>query len=317
VREIRERDLAKAAVFGEPSYVWRDGQERRLRLIQDAAGPRASGCVLDNGCGVGVYLERLAASSARAHGVEFDFSRSAEAWSRVSRAAPGRGLVVQARAEHLPYASGAFDLVLSHEVLEHVPDDRGAVEEILRVLRPGGRLVLFAPNQGYPFETHGVYWRGSYRFGNIPLVNYLPASLRRRLAPHVRAYSRRQLGSLFTGLPARFISQGVVFGAYDNLIARWPRLGRILRLVLQSLERTPLRILGLSHFWVVEKIAPSSTPPSNRQSVLPARESPSGIPGQQCFLDPSTRPIVHNPLRWALDGETLPRVPAHDQGERG
>ncbi len=46
--------------------------------------------------------------------------------------------------------------------------------EIFRVLKPGGRLVLFCPNRGYPFETHGIYWRGKYHFGNIPLVNYLP-----------------------------------------------------------------------------------------------------------------------------------------------
>src|SRR3989304_5032789 len=100
------------------------------------------------------------------------------AWSSTSSA--------RARAERLPYASAAFDLVLSHEVLEHVPDDRRTVEEILRVLRPGGRLVLFTPNRGYPFETHGIFWRGRYRFGNIPLGNYLPGPLRQRLAPHVR-----------------------------------------------------------------------------------------------------------------------------------
>jgi hypothetical protein len=45
----------------------------------------------------------------------------------------------------------------------------------------------------------------------------------------------------------------VIFGAYDNLIARFGVLGRILRSVLQFLERTPLRVLGLSHFWVLEK----------------------------------------------------------------
>ena len=45
----------------------------------------------------------------------------------------------------------------------------------------------------------------------------------------------------------------MIFGAYDNIIARCPRAGRMLRAALQWLEKTPLRALGLSHFWVVEK----------------------------------------------------------------
>ncbi|MGA9532472.1 MAG: class I SAM-dependent methyltransferase [Anaerolineales bacterium] len=241
------RDLHKAALRGEPSYVWRAGQVRRLRLIEDAAGQRVGGVILDNGCGVGAYLKRLAAAASVAHGLEFDAERAEQAanqWPNVIRAA----------GEDLPYPSDHFDLVLSHEVLEHVEDDRRAAAEMIRVLKPGGRLVLFVPNRGYPFETHGVYWRGDYRFGNVPLVNYLPDRLRDRLAPHVRAYRSRQLAALFGGLPIRFVQQRILFGAYDNIIARWPAAGRALRWLLQSLEGSPLRALGLSHFWVVEKL---------------------------------------------------------------
>ena len=144
-----------------------------------------------------------------------------------------------------------FDLVLSHEVLEHVQDDRAVIKEILRSLKPGGRLVLFCPNRGYPFETHGFYWRGVYHFGNIPLINYLPRAWRDRLAPHVNVYTRRDLTRLFSGLPVRVIKR-TIFGAYDNIIARHPCFGKSLRAVLQWLENA-LRIFGLSHFWVVEK----------------------------------------------------------------
>jgi hypothetical protein len=59
---------------------------------------------------------------------------------------------------------------------------------------------------------------------------------------------------LFEGLPVRFITRRTIFGAYDNIIARRPKLGKALRGVLQWLEKTPLQRLGLSHFWVVEKI---------------------------------------------------------------
>lgn len=246
------RDLERAARRGEPSYLWRAGQERRLGMIREAAGARLEGAVLDDGCGVGEYLARLAPAARRALGVEIEAGHAGQARRALASAGVGGG-VVRARGEQLPLAARTFDLVLSHEVLEHVADDRAALAEIARVLRPGGRLVLFVPNRGYPFETHGVYWRGRYRFGNIPLVNYLPPRLRARLAPHVRAYSAADLRRLFEGLPLRPLRATVIFGAYDNLIARWPAAGRALRAALQALERTPLRALGLSHVWVLER----------------------------------------------------------------
>jgi SAM-dependent methyltransferase len=245
------RDLAKAALRGEPSYVWRAGQERRLKLIQKAAGERAHGVVLDCGCGVGAYLERLAPGARQAIGLEYDAERAADAAHALQ---PSQTAVAQAAAEQLPLANGSVDLILSHEVLEHVADDRQGAREMVRVLRsPGGRLMLFAPNRRYPFETHGIYWRGRYRFGNIPLVNYLPDPWRNRLAPHVRAYRRRELEALFHDLPVRIVSRTILFGAYDNIIARWPATGRLMRAMLQGLERTPLRLFGLSHFWVIER----------------------------------------------------------------
>jgi SAM-dependent methyltransferase len=244
---MSSRDPEKAALRGEPSYVWRAGQERRLEMILAAAGARLQGRVLENGCGVGVYARQLSLRGAgEVVGLEFELERLQQAHATVPQ-------VVNAAGEHLPFPNNSFDLVLSHEVLEHVADDAAALREMVRVLRPGGRIVLFVPNRGYPFETHGIYWRGRYHFGNIPLVNYLPRRLRDRLAPHVRVYSRRDLERLFEGLPLYPVERTIIFGAYDNIIARWPRLGRLLRWLLQGLERTPLRALGLSHYWVVEK----------------------------------------------------------------
>jgi SAM-dependent methyltransferase len=249
------RDLEKAALRGEPSYVWRAGQKRRLEMILAAAGEHIHGSILENGCGVGMYVEHLSPLGGRVFGLEFDFDRAREAGAR----SPS---VINAAGEKLPYPDSTFDLILSHEVLEHVQDDVLSAHEMVRVLRspdpvsgrPGGRIVLFVPNRGYPFETHGIYWRGKYRFGNIPFVNWLPRPWRDWLAPHVRVYSGRDLEQLFTGLPVRVVERTVIFGAYDNLIARFGVAGRLLRGLLQFLERTPFREMGLSHFWVLEKI---------------------------------------------------------------
>ncbi len=243
-----QRDLEKAALRGEPSYVWRAGQARRLEMILAAAGERLKGRLLENGCGVGMYAAHLLPYAAGGLvGLEYDFERARQARGAAE-------LIVNAAGEALPFPDETFDAILSHEVLEHVADDALATREMARVLRRGGRILLFVPNRGYPFETHGVYWRGRYHFGNIPLVNYLPPRLRDRLAPHVRVYSQGDLEKLFAGLPLRVVERTVVFGAYDNIIARWPPLGRPLRAFLQGLEKTPLRVLGLSHFWVLEKI---------------------------------------------------------------
>jgi SAM-dependent methyltransferase len=238
--------MQKAALRGEPSYVWRAGQQRRLELIVRAAGGRIKGNILENGCGVGMYVEHLAPFGGKIFGLEFDFERAAEAAQKSPR-------IFNAAGEFLPLPSSTFDLILSHEVIEHVQNDRAAICEMIRSLKPGGRIVLFCPNRGYPFETHGIYWKGKYHFGNKLFVNYLPRVWRDKLAPHVRVYSRRDLQKLFDGLPVKFVERTILFGAYDNIIARFGALGKILRGFLQFLEKTPLKIFGLSHFWVIEK----------------------------------------------------------------
>ncbi|MBT3336760.1 MAG: class I SAM-dependent methyltransferase [Anaerolineae bacterium] len=243
---MSQRNLDKAALRGEPSYVWRAGQERRLQMIVDAAGERIRGIILENGCGVGMYVEHLAPFNGIITGLEYDFERAADAGSRSPR-------IMNAAGEQLPFPSNSFDLILSHEVIEHVQNDAAAIREMVRVLKPGGRATIFVPNRGYPFETHGIYWRGKYRFGNIPLVNYLPRKWRDKLAPHVEVYTRRDMAKLFEGLSVKFIERTVVFGAYDNIIARLGLAGKILRWAMQFLEKTPLKVFGLSHFWVVEK----------------------------------------------------------------
>lgn len=238
-----------SALRGEPSYVWRAGQQRRLEMIVKAVGEkRMGGVVLDNGCGVGLYVEQMQSYQGKVYGLEYDFPRAQQAHSRSE-------LIISASGEELPYADNGFDLILSHEVIEHVKDDAAALGEMVRVLQPGGRIVIFCPNRGYPFETHGIYWRGEYLFGNIPLINYLPRRWRNCLAPHVRAYTSKDLNRLTNNLPVRVVKQTIIFGGYDNIIARHPLLGNALRSTLQFLERTPLKIFGLSHFWVVEKIS--------------------------------------------------------------
>jgi SAM-dependent methyltransferase len=255
----------KAISLGHPSYVWQFGQERRMTLIRRFVSLENQ-AILDVGCGLGIYVRAFRRYSSDVHGIDIDPGKIAAA----SRELPN---LCVASAEDLPYPSGAFDVVLSHEVIEHVGTDRQAIAEAVRVLRypepskgrPGGRLVVFAPNRLYPFETHGAYWRGQYRFGNIPLVNYLPNRWRTRFCPHVRAYTRADLRLLLAGQPVRIVVHTQIFPGYDKVVRRRPAIGGLLRRTTYLMEHTPMRLLGLSHFLVVEKLgAPQAGSPTRK-----------------------------------------------------
>ena len=166
----------RAALRGNPSFVWRAGQDRRLAMIVrwGLRHPRTIvERILVNGCGVGMYVRALQPYARETWGIDIEPEHLALAQENV----PDARLQL-AMCERLPYVDDAFDLVLSHEVIEHVANDRMTAAEMVRVLKPGGRAVVFAPNRWYPFETHGHYWRGEYHFGNTPMINYLPLRLR-------------------------------------------------------------------------------------------------------------------------------------------
>jgi len=236
----------RAAERGVPSLVWRAGQERRLQMIakwtrlQDAK-------VLIAGVGIGTYSTEIRhryTPDVEAFDIEAD---------RVIEAQVETPHALIAAAEALPYRDNLFDTILSHEVLEHVLDDRKSIQEMVRVLKPGGRVIIFVPNRWYPFETHGHYWRGEYHFGNTPLINYLPDVFRNRLAPHVRAYTGHGLRGLFDGCPVKLVNHQRIYGGYDNIIARLGTTGRVIRDTLYRIEGTPLDKFGLSHLLIMEK----------------------------------------------------------------
>jgi SAM-dependent methyltransferase len=233
--------------LGNPSFVWRSGQDRRLNLIRHFA-PLEDARILDIGCGLGVYVRKFREFSDRVVGIDIDAKRLVEG----AKTTPG---LMLSASETLPFRDGVFDVVVLNEVIEHVKDDAQTLAEALRVIRPGGHIVIYAPNRLYPFETHGIYLGRTFVFGNIPFINWLPDPLRNRLVPHARAYTRRGIRRTYSGLPVRVMAETYVYPGFDNIIARRKRLGGVLRSVLYRAERTPLRVFGLSHFVVLEKPA--------------------------------------------------------------
>ncbi|MGH7306288.1 MAG: methyltransferase domain-containing protein [Candidatus Rokuibacteriota bacterium] len=112
--------------------------DRILDLVLPARGKLDA---LDVGCGTGFLTFELAGRGHRVTGVDFAPAMIAEA----RRKAASRGMSLrleEADAEQLPFAPGSFDLVISRHLLWTLPQPEAAIDEWIRVLRPGARLVV-------------------------------------------------------------------------------------------------------------------------------------------------------------------------------
>ena len=85
--------------------------------------------ILDVGCGLGAYLTKFRQFSEDVYGVDVDEEK-------IHKAAKSLPKVLPAEAEALPFQDDTFDVILLHEVIEHVRSDRQTIEEAVRCLRP-------------------------------------------------------------------------------------------------------------------------------------------------------------------------------------
>jgi SAM-dependent methyltransferase len=122
----------------EDRYWWFVGRRNlALRLLQkykDSVKPT----VLDLGCGTGVVLREL---TTWASPVGFDMSDQALGYCRQRKIHN----LVRGNGEVLPFEKDSFDAIVGLDIYEHIADDRAAFSESLRVLRPGGIVVLSVP----------------------------------------------------------------------------------------------------------------------------------------------------------------------------
>jgi arsenite methyltransferase len=127
----------------EAVYATRDVIRRR-RLVREALRPAPGERILDVGCGPGFYVDEIAelvGDGGSVVGVDASPSMLAVAASRSA----GRSNVAfhEGDTNALPLPDSEFDAAISVQVLEYVPDATGALREINRVLKPGGRLVVW------------------------------------------------------------------------------------------------------------------------------------------------------------------------------
>jgi SAM-dependent methyltransferase len=123
-----------------------------LTVDYDRLGVRPGELVLDLGCGAGRHAFEAHRRGALVVAVDLDAGELSgakeilDAMTDEGEAPAGAlGGAVRANALRLPFPDGAFDRVIVSEVLEHIPDDAGAVAELTRVLRPGGTMAVTVP----------------------------------------------------------------------------------------------------------------------------------------------------------------------------
>jgi SAM-dependent methyltransferase len=232
---------------------------KRLALLERHAGPLAKRRVLDCGCGAGDYVRALLARGADAFGVERDGRKLAARAASGGEAAPAR--ITTGDLEALAFPDASFDVALANEVLEHVPDERAALGELRRVLRPGGRLLVLSPTRLYPFETHGVFWCGTRRRvpHTLPFVPWIPLRLGTRVFDYwARNYWPWELRALVERAGFRVLETGAVWQTFENVSGHQPRWMACLRPLQRGVcalaERVPgLRAFGVSQLVVAER----------------------------------------------------------------
>ena len=162
--------------------------------------------LLDLGCGFGRHAFEAARRGAdvvaldagrdEVEGVVATFVAMVEAGELV--AGEVRAAAVQGDALHLPFPDGSFDRVICAEVLEHIPDDRAAMAELARVLRPGGTMAITVPR----FFPELVNWALSDEYHLVP-------------GGHVRIYRRSVIEQRLRGVGLRVSGHGFAHGLHS------------------------------------------------------------------------------------------------------
>jgi ubiquinone/menaquinone biosynthesis C-methylase UbiE len=162
---------------------------RRARTLVEYLDPRSGDLILDAGCGLGFQLTLLdQISEARLVGVELDRQRLMTAHDDLGP----RVVLLLGDVTRLPFERDSFDKMILSEVLEHLPEDRAALSEALRILKPGGILAITVPNKHYPF----LWDPPNYLRERLSLGHFTKEPLSGIWTDHRRLYARDELSSL-------------------------------------------------------------------------------------------------------------------------
>jgi|SRR5688572_13421422 len=154
-------NLLELTALAEPTHFWFHGLRSYVApVIDEIAGGRRDLRIIDCGCGTGFNLRVL----LRPYGQTFGFDLNEDSMWRAR--ATGRP-IVRADMEYIPFASSTFDLATSFDVVQSVPDDRKALREMARVLRPGGHVILNVTALDLLRGDHSDVWGELRRYNTV------------------------------------------------------------------------------------------------------------------------------------------------------
>jgi len=152
--------------------------QTNLEFLDQAGVLRPGDKILEIGCGIGSVVFKLSGQGYDVVGTDI----SGEAISYGQKKYADIRLEVQP-AEALPYEDGAFDVVLSFDLFEHIAATDAHLSEVRRLLRPGGHYLLQTPNK-YSNAVYETLWTKSLKWLRYHPSLHSPGQLQRRLAKH-------------------------------------------------------------------------------------------------------------------------------------
>jgi ubiquinone/menaquinone biosynthesis C-methylase UbiE len=161
-----EYDVWHQRVFeSDPEH--QDASSPWYQLVREKIGLVSGLRVLEVACGRGGFVTELAGAAARVTGCDFSFSALCVARRKIAEASSDSPVaLVHGDVQQLPFADDSFDVIVSCETIEHVPDVRMAILEMHRVTRPGGKLFLTTPNYLNLTGLYELYARARRRKRN-------------------------------------------------------------------------------------------------------------------------------------------------------
>jgi ubiquinone/menaquinone biosynthesis C-methylase UbiE len=220
--ESYDRCILQRLLFGPSHRVL-------IRRIRETAGDQAFR-LLDIGCGTGLFAARLrdALPGAKVWGVDLTgdmLARGSVRWRHLEADV----LPVQGDSERLPFAPGSFDFVTCANSFHHYPHQEVAIQEMARVLKPGGRLLIIDGYRDAPWGWFIYDVCVTYREGDVH-----HASARRFRDLMGRAGFQAVAQKVHRGLAPFLLSEGIVPQSSGNIPAPHFRFSEAVATLLEA-----------------------------------------------------------------------------------